>query len=316
MKKSLIFFLLFLSSIEHSSGTLVDGIVTLSWTANGLSPAVDRFLTNQTQIQLKILCNEFNSQPNRTEGPIKQVLNKEHETIKVQITGRIGRIVGCLPLQADSFMTTSQLGSKENKDEPNKVQSLYEKLWDRMEIRRFDMVEVTCAQKEEYLQVQSYGSISGPEVKSEKTREANKNKKTRRGAEDTNAESKKTPLQSVVATQADSKILRTWTDGYYIIEIFPPTIIDGNRPELDIDVVIFLKNRYGGYISADEHPALVFYAVMCGIYALFIVLWSIWCAFYWRELLKIQFWIGGVIIIGLIEKIAFVVEYNTVNQYG
>jgi hypothetical protein len=77
-----------------------------------------------------------------------------------------------------------------------------------------------------------------------------------------------------------------------------------------------MKNRYGGYITADEHPALVFYAVMCGIYGLFAVLWFIWCAFYWRELLKIQFWIGGVIIIGMIEKLAFVVEYDTVNRHG
>lgn len=312
MKKSLIFYLLFIYCIDYSSGTLVDGIVTLSWTANGLSPAVDRFLTNSTQIQLQILCNEFNSQSNRTEGPIKQVLNKEHETIKVQISGRIGRVVGCLPLQADSFMASNPMGSKDNKDESNRVQSLYDKLWDRMEIRRFDMVEVSCAEKE-YLQVQSYATMTEPEVKSG---EANKNKKTRRATDETNTDGKKTPLQAAITTQTD-KALRTWADGYYIIEISPPRVIpDTDRPELDIDVVVNMKNRYGGYISADEHPALVFYAVMCGIYALFIVLWSIWCAFYWRELLKIQFWIGGVIAIGLIEKIAFLVEYNTVNQYG
>jgi hypothetical protein len=86
--------------------------------------------------------------------------------------------------------------------------------------------------------------------------------------------------------------------------------------ELDIDVTVSMKNRYGGYITADEHPALIFYAVMCGIYGLFAILWFIWCAFYWRELLKIQFWIGGVIIIGMIEKLAFVIEYDTVNRHG
>ena len=57
--------------------------------------------------------------------------------------------------------------------------------------------------------------------------------------------------------------------------------------------------------------------VLCvRIYALFAILWFIWCAFYWRELLKIQFWIGGVILIGMIEKSAFLAEYDTLNRHG
>ncbi|CAF2135106.1 unnamed protein product, partial [Rotaria magnacalcarata] len=73
---------------------------------------------------------------------------------------------------------------------------------------------------------------------------------------------------------------------------------------------------HGGYITADEYPALVFYGVMCGIYALFAILWFIWCALYWRELLKIQCWIGGVILIGMIEKSAYLAEYEIVNRHG
>jgi H+/Cl- antiporter ClcA len=77
-----------------------------------------------------------------------------------------------------------------------------------------------------------------------------------------------------------------------------------------------MKNRHGGYITADEYPALVFYGVMCGIYGLFAILWVIWCAFYWKDLLKIQFWIAGVIILGIIEKSAFIAEYDIVNRQG
>ena len=77
-----------------------------------------------------------------------------------------------------------------------------------------------------------------------------------------------------------------------------------------------MKNRHGGYISADEYPALVFYGVMCGIYVLFAILWCVWCAFYWKELLKIQFWIAGVIVLGIIEKSAFIAEYDIVNRQG
>jgi len=84
---------------------------------------------------------------------------------------------------------------------------------------------------------------------------------------------------------------------------------------LEVDLVMSMKSQHG-YLTADEYPALVFYGIMCAIYALFAVLWFIWCAFYWRELLKIQFWIGGVILIGMIEKSAFIAEYDTVNRHG
>ncbi|CAF0970207.1 unnamed protein product [Rotaria sordida] len=77
-----------------------------------------------------------------------------------------------------------------------------------------------------------------------------------------------------------------------------------------------MKNRHGGYITADEYPRLIFYCVMCGIYALFAILWFIWCTFYWHELLKIQFLIGGFILIAMIEKLALLVEFDTVNRHG
>jgi hypothetical protein len=110
--------------------------------------------------------------------------------------------------------------------------------------------------------------------------------------------------------------MRTWSDGYYIIEIEQPELTGVDAKQLDVDVVVEMKNPHGGYITADEYPSLVFYGVMCAVYALFALLWFIWCAFYWRELLKIQFWIGGVILIGMIEKSAFLAEYDTVNRHG
>jgi hypothetical protein len=310
MKNYFLFYVLFLNYIQYSSATLVDGIVTLSWTASGSSPAVDRFLTNNTQVQLKIICNEPNTKSNVTQGQIKQILYDQHKNTKVKISGRIGRIVGCLPLESNTFMTTNKLTSKDNKDTQTMQDASYEGLWKQMEQRKFTMIDVKC-DSNGYLQVENYETMTGPEITPEKAEEIKKQtKKSRRANEET-----KSPLQAVVAKQTE-KTLQTWNDGLYFIEIFPPYFDDSNAFELDIDVVVSMKNRYGGYITADEHPALVFYAVMCGIYGLFAVLWFIWCAFYWRELLKIQFWIGGVIIIGMIEKLAFVVEYDTVNRHG
>jgi hypothetical protein len=310
MKNYFLFYLLFLNSIQHSSATLSDGIVILSWSATGSSPALDRFLTSDTQILLKIICNEPNTKPNGTEGLTKHVLYDQHKDSRLQISGRIGRIVGCLPLESDTFMTTNKLTSKDNKDTQTLRESFYEDLWKQMEQRKFRMVDVKCSY-DGYLQVESFENMTAPEISPEKAEELRKqNKKARRAAEEN-----KSPLQSAIAKQSQNT-LRTWTDGLYFIEISPPTINDVMTFELDIDVVVSMKNRYGGYITADEHPALVFYGVMLGIYALFAILWCIWCGYHWRELLKIQFWIGGVIIIGMIEKLAFVIEYDTVNRHG
>jgi hypothetical protein len=316
MKNYFLIYLLFFVYVHDSSATLVDGIATLSWTPSGSSPIVDRFLTDNTQIQLKILCREPNT--NGTE----KTLNAENRKTKIQISGRIGHIVGCLPLQSDTFMTTNQLTSKENKESPSVLGSYYQDLWKQMEQRPFTMQTVTCDYQGE-LTVEEYKKLIPPEISPAQAAELrknmiaqeqmNKNKKTRRA--DEKSDNKQTPLASALSKQSD-KTLRTWADGYYLIELSPPSFMDPNAAYLDVDVIVTMKNRHGGYITADEYPALVFYGVMCGIYGLFIILWVIWCGFYWRELLKIQFWIGGVIIIGMIEKSAFLAEYDTVNRNG
>ena len=59
-----------------------------------------------------------------------------------------------------------------------------------------------------------------------------------------------------------------------------------------------------------------FYGVMCGIYSLFAIFWLISSACYWRDLLRIQLWIGGVILLGLMEKAAYLAEYDGINRTG
>ena len=48
---------------------------------------------------------------------------------------------------------------------------------------------------------------------------------------------------------------------------------------------------------------LQFYAVMCAVYVLYGLGWLVVCGRQWRELLRIQFWIGGVIAMGMLEKV-------------
>ena len=56
--------------------------------------------------------------------------------------------------------------------------------------------------------------------------------------------------------------------------------------------------------------------VMCIVYVLFGALWLFWSACYWRDLLRIQFWIGAVIILGMLEKAVFYSEYQSIRYRG
>ncbi|XP_029922638.1 transmembrane protein 87A isoform X2 [Myripristis murdjan] len=70
------------------------------------------------------------------------------------------------------------------------------------------------------------------------------------------------------------------------------------------------------YISASEWPLMVFYMVMCIVYVLLAVLWLVLLACYWRDLLRIQFWIGGVIFLGMLEKAVYYAEFQSIRYNG
>ena len=40
------------------------------------------------------------------------------------------------------------------------------------------------------------------------------------------------------------------------------------------------------------------------------------CALHWRDLLRIQFWIGAVIFLGMLEKALFYAEFQNINSLG
>lgn len=281
MKQYLLICYLLIISIDYSSMTLMDGIVTISWTGNENSPLIDRFLTNNSRIQLKILCRERNKNTSVTREHIKDTT--------VQIRGRIGRVVGCLPLQSNAFITVS---SKEK----NLLQGYYDRLWKEMEQRTFIASQTDCDNTGTHLNIDQYSEIKKPEI----------------------IPTGYIPPKKIEEEKLSASLetLITWADGYYIIEISSPEVNSKSANNPMVNVILSIRNKHGGYLTADEYPALVFYAVMCGVYALFAILWFIWCFLYWRELLKIQFYIGGVILIGMIEKSAFIAEYDTLNKNG
>ncbi|KAM4041773.1 transmembrane protein 87B [Anomaloglossus baeobatrachus] len=71
-----------------------------------------------------------------------------------------------------------------------------------------------------------------------------------------------------------------------------------------------------GYISASEWPLMIFYMVMCIMYIVLGLMWLVWSACYWKDLLRIQFWIAAVIFLGMLEKAIFYAEYQNINSTG
>lgn len=59
-----------------------------------------------------------------------------------------------------------------------------------------------------------------------------------------------------------------------------------------------------------------FYGIMCLVYVVFGIIWLTVSFMQWRDLLRIQFWIGGVILLGMLEKAVFYAEYQSINYNG
>uniref|UniRef100_T1GX61 GOST seven transmembrane domain-containing protein n=1 Tax=Megaselia scalaris TaxID=36166 RepID=T1GX61_MEGSC len=71
-----------------------------------------------------------------------------------------------------------------------------------------------------------------------------------------------------------------------------------------------------GYLDAGEYPLLPFYLIMCLVYVTYGIVWLTVSFLQWRDLLRIQFWIGGVIMLGMLEKAIFYAEKQSINSNG
>ncbi|XP_051831769.1 transmembrane protein 87B isoform X1 [Antechinus flavipes] len=111
----------------------------------------------------------------------------------------------------------------------------------------------------------------------------------------------------------DDVVATTWRDGPHLFIISFKTEKEDTNWNLNVSLSMVGLH---GYISASEWPLMIFYMVMCIIYILYGVLWLMWSACYWKDLLRIQFWIAAVIFLGMLEKAVFYAEYQNVNTTG
>ncbi|XP_028934053.1 transmembrane protein 87A isoform X2 [Ornithorhynchus anatinus] len=116
-------------------------------------------------------------------------------------------------------------------------------------------------------------------------------------------------------------VVRTWRDGPYIfiVQVGISPKEPGRDPALTsegpITMTVEVKGPYE-YLSLADYPLMIFFMVMCIVYVLFGVLWLAWSACYWRDLLRIQFWIGAVIFLGMLEKAVFYAEFQNIRYKG
>ncbi|XP_070094853.1 transmembrane protein 87A isoform X8 [Equus przewalskii] len=111
--------------------------------------------------------------------------------------------------------------------------------------------------------------------------------------------------------------LTTWQDAPYIF-IVHIGISSSKDNLLGINLftmTVEVKGPYE-YLTLEDYPLMIFFMVMCIVYVLFGVLWLAWSACYWRDLLRIQFWIGAVIFLGMLEKAVFYAEFQNIRYKG
>ncbi|XP_047201798.1 transmembrane protein 87A-like [Girardinichthys multiradiatus] len=120
-----------------------------------------------------------------------------------------------------------------------------------------------------------------------------------------------------------SAVSKAWEDGPYLFIVKVQPMSRGVEDEdIGTELLSFaftmnveMKGPHD-YSSPADWPLMIFFMVMCIVYVLFGALWLFWCACYWRDLLRIQFWIGAVIILGLLEKAVFYSEYQSIRYKG
>lgn len=112
--------------------------------------------------------------------------------------------------------------------------------------------------------------------------------------------------------KSDECVTKTWREGSFLFILYTEPV---NNDEYSLKMTLDLVHK-NGYLSANDWPLLPFYAIMVAVYSLYGLFWLVCSAMYWRDLLRLQLWIGAVIILGLMEKAAYLAEYETLNNTG
>ncbi|KAF5300025.1 hypothetical protein FQR65_LT09282 [Abscondita terminalis] len=97
--------------------------------------------------------------------------------------------------------------------------------------------------------------------------------------------------------------------------------LEKNEASLEKAHPVYIIPKDGVYVlifrvDGQHWPLLPFYGIMCILYVIYGLIWLIVSFMQWRDLLRVQFWIGGVILLGMLEKATFYAEFQSINNSG
>jgi hypothetical protein len=112
-----------------------------------------------------------------------------------------------------------------------------------------------------------------------------------------------------------NRISATPVEGPYIIIVYINS--DKNEPDRKLAVNLEIDTESPkGYLSPHEYPLMDFYLLMTVVYVFYCAFWMLVCWMHFKDLLRVQFWIMAVLILGMLEKAVFYSEYNNINNSG
>ncbi|XP_061637841.1 transmembrane protein 87A-like isoform X4 [Phyllopteryx taeniolatus] len=149
-------------------------------------------------------------------------------------------------------------------------------------------------------------------------------KKKKKKTTTTSAGDSDVPHKQAASRAHFDAVAESWADGPYVFLLSVREVKEKNRaPDpargppapWNLRLQVSMKGPHD-YISASEWPLMLFYMAMCVAYVLLALLWLLLSACYWRDLLRIQFWIGGVIFLGMLEKAVYYAEFQSIRYNG
>ena len=105
-----------------------------------------------------------------------------------------------------------------------------------------------------------------------------------------------------------NEVAKTPVEGPYIIIVY----INGDNDQPDDDLKVSLEidtQSPKGYLSPHEYPLMDFYLLMTFVYAGYCAFWLYASMRNTEELLRVQYWIMAVLILGMLEKAVFYSEW-------
>ncbi|ODN04343.1 Transmembrane protein [Orchesella cincta] len=104
-------------------------------------------------------------------------------------------------------------------------------------------------------------------------------------------------------------------DGVYLLVVKMVPVGQGLENSFSADIKVQMKSEHG-YLSAADYPLLTFYGGNCILYVIYGLAWLAFAFCHWRDLLRIQFWVAAVILLGMVEMAVFYAEYQSINSTG